>query len=291
MIHLREEKLFFCIFLTVAACALLTLMNATVRWLTELGYSTAQIVFSNGTIDGTLLLLWAFLTGRSHVIKSFNRWVAFYMVASVIACFSLFFAFGKGQQAMISAIVSSAPMWIAILSVLFLKERLSRMQTFLLIGGFLGVLLVVKPRAEVLDYVPVVVSCLGVLMLSASQFFVRRTSGTIPVMTFPFYLYVGVVLIGGLLMDYKTVLLEHWPFFFLSAGLDLLSLATLYTALKLHRASLTSIFQYSVVLWGGLWGFLIWSETPDIWTLTGAAVIVLSGVLFILAEKRKKDAS
>jgi S-adenosylmethionine uptake transporter len=44
--------------------------------------------------------------------------------------------------------------------------------------------------------------------------------------------------------------------------------------------------EYTVLFWGTLFGFLLFSEVPDIWTIAGASIIVASGLFLVYRERR-----
>jgi drug/metabolite transporter (DMT)-like permease len=46
-------------------------------------------------------------------------------------------------------------------------------------------------------------------------------------------------------------------------------------------------FDYTALIWASLFGWLIWGDTPEMWTLAGAAVIVLSGIFIVIRESRQ----
>jgi len=49
-------------------------------------------------------------------------------------------------------------------------------------------------------------------------------------------------------------------------------------AFRYADASVLAPFQYTQLLWVSILGFLVFSEVPDIWTISGAAFIVASGL-------------
>lgn len=56
-------------------------------------------------------------------------------------------------------------------------------------------------------------------------------------------------------------------------------------ALEIGEAAAVAPVQYSLIIWGTLWGWLVFDELPDIWTSVGAAIIVATG-LYVFQRER-----
>lgn len=66
------------------------------------------------------------------------------------------------------------------------------------------------------------------------------------------------------------------------------ALALFAIALRLIDAALFGGLEYSVLIWGSLFGYFMFSEVPDIWTALGALVIVASGLYLVYRERKAK---
>ena len=53
---------------------------------------------------------------------------------------------------------------------------------------------------------------------------------------------------------------------------------------RLAQAAVVAPFKYSAILWGVLLGYLIWGDLPDAWIMTGATLIVASGLYILHRE-------
>lgn len=60
-------------------------------------------------------------------------------------------------------------------------------------------------------------------------------------------------------------------------------------SLEIAHASVLAPVHYSLLIWGTLWGWLVFDQLPDIWTWVGAAVIVATGLYIIRREQRTKS--
>jgi drug/metabolite transporter (DMT)-like permease len=57
-------------------------------------------------------------------------------------------------------------------------------------------------------------------------------------------------------------------------------------AFRLGEAALVAPFKYTSMVWAVLFGFLIFGDLPDAWTIAGAGVVVLAGLYVLRRETR-----
>ena len=57
-------------------------------------------------------------------------------------------------------------------------------------------------------------------------------------------------------------------------------------ALSISPASILAPYHYSIIIWAILFGFLVYNEIPDIFTLFGAIIIVASGIFIFRYPKK-----
>lgn len=184
--------------------------------------------------------------------------------------------------ATVTAIVFSSPVVVLVFSMRMLGERVSWARWIAVIIGFAGVLAIIRPGGVGFEWallIPVaaaVASGLRDLMTRrlarsdtsisvlfwASAFMVAVTLFTIPLGWQPLTLSASIwLIVNGLL----------------NAGAHFLMIE----ALRLGAAGLVSPFRYTAILWATVAGFLVWQEVPDVMTMIGAAMLVVSGVLIV----------
>src|SRR5690606_3726730 len=62
------------------------------------------------------------------------------------------------------------------------------------------------------------------------------------------------------------------------AGVASLGELSIIRALDLGEAAVLSPLQYTLMIWSTLWGFLVFAQLPDMWTLVGTAIVIVSGI-------------
>jgi drug/metabolite transporter (DMT)-like permease len=188
-----------------------------------------------------------------------------------------------------SAISFLAPMFAIVLSMPVLGERPTRARWLAAIGGFAGVLILVRPGSAVFH------PATGLLVMAALanamyQLLTRKLPNDSPYTTL-FY----TALVGTAILTLGLPFVETPAGITLRDALFLLLLGLLagtghwmfIMAFTAAPASLLAPFTYVQVLWATLYGWLIFDQLPDRLSAVGMAVIVASGVALVLHERRR----
>jgi drug/metabolite transporter (DMT)-like permease len=86
-------------------------------------------------------------------------------------------------------------------------------------------------------------------------------------------------------MDWRPPQGVDWLLFVGMGIIGALSQLCLIRAFRLAPAAIVSPFSYTGLIWATLFGFVVFFEVPDLWTLAGAALIVGSG-LYVFHRER-----
>ena len=65
-----------------------------------------------------------------------------------------------------------------------------------------------------------------------------------------------------------------------------IGLTLLTQAYRIAANSVVAPFEFTFAFWGLLWGWLFWGTIPDLWTVTGALIIVGAGLYVWHRENR-----
>jgi drug/metabolite transporter (DMT)-like permease len=195
------------------------------------------------------------------------------------------------------SIVFIIPFVVSLLSVLILKERLALYRLAVIATAFLGVLIIVK--AQFATAGTGVLMVLLVVFLSSINVFVMRRIGQheyLPL--YGFFPFLGIVLTGlpETIPALPSIPLADWGLF----GIYALALLAGHTAIPLAfsvtpEISLIAPFHYTQMLWGIMFGVLLFGQTPSPSTLLGASLIIGAGLYMFWRErhhvKRKPKAT
>ena len=81
--------------------------------------------------------------------------------------------------------------------------------------------------------------------------------------------------------------LTHWPIFMIAGALAASGMICVSKAFIYADAALVSPFVYTQMIWAVLFGYLIFGDVPTLWMMTGAGIIIASGLALIMLEKNK----
>ena len=180
-----------------------------------------------------------------------------------------------------------SPIFMVILSVPLLGERISSHRWIAVIGGFAGVLIIMRPGAAAFQWA-LLLPLLAAMVNALRDVITRRLARTETSISILFWSNI-ILMAGGfatLPMGWAPVS-AHDAFWFVAAGIfNGTAHFCIIEALRTGEASALAPIRYTALLWAALLGFLVWGEIPELWLLAGAAVIVGSILYMIRAERR-----
>ena len=200
-----------------------------------------------------------------------------------------FWALQYLQLAEIGAIQFSVPILIALLSAWWLGERLDARRWVAITGGFLGVLLVIRPGSQAF-HPAILLSVANALLYAAFNLLTRRMAAT----ESPQALQLLSALGAAVVLAVPALVQWQWPPDGLSWALIGLcglmgGVGHLFVAMA-HRyasAAVLGPFLYQQILYMTLWGWLVFSQVPDSFVVAGAGVVVASGLYLLMLEWRR----
>jgi len=185
-----------------------------------------------------------------------------------------------------SAIMFTSPILLTVLAIPLLGERVGPHRWAAVGLGFLGALIVVRPGMGVMGTGAAVL--LGAACCNALYQLITRKLRVVddPLTTLLYTATVGTVLLAlAVPASWVAPDPRHWPLFVLLGAFGGLGHFTLIKAFQRAPAAVVAPFSYANLLWATGYGFVIFGDLPDLWTLVGAAIIA-SGGLYILHRER-----
>ncbi len=209
-------------------------------------------------------------------------------IAGFVSLALLYFAYTKIPLADATALAYSSPLFIALLSIVILGERIGLRRWAAIICGFIGVLLIAQPGGAAWN--------IGTLAATGSAFtgalvatWLRRLSESENPATTGFY-YSGlgslVCLFWVLQVGWIIPGAGDWWFLLIFGIMCGLQQWSLNVAFRFAEASAIAPFAYLAVVFAAIAGYLFWQEVPVLTTWIGSIVIAASG-LFIVRRRRQ----
>ncbi len=190
------------------------------------------------------------------------------------------------------AITFVAPFIVTILGALILRERVGPRRWAAVAIGFLATLIVIRPGLGVVH------PAAFLLILAASAFALRQVLSRILSQADPTrttIAYTAVVSWSLLSLPLPFVWQTPAPFeILLLAAMALLAAVgevLVIMALEAAEAVVVAPVQYTLIVWGTLYGFLVFGQFPDLWTWVGALIIVATGLYIFNRERKAAHAS
>ena len=179
----------------------------------------------------------------------------------------------------------TSPIWTALLAVTFLGERLTRPKLTAVVLGLIGIIIIVRPGVTAIQVGHLAVLA-AALFFGISLVMTKSLTRTDNVVKIIFWMLVIQSIIGlpPALMVWKNPPMELWPWIVVIGFTGSFSHYCLTRALTHADATLVAPIDFLRVPLSALLGWLLYHEQIDIWTASGAALI-LAGNLFNLQRR------
>jgi drug/metabolite transporter (DMT)-like permease len=187
-----------------------------------------------------------------------------------------------------TAIIQVLPLAITLGAALTFGEPVGWRRWLAIAAGFIGVLIIVRPGVEGFNQFSLF-ALISVIFCAIRDLATRRIPAPIPSLFVTLLTTVSVTIAGAATL----VPLGGWTppsgralaLLALAAVLLLIGYQCIIMALRTGDISAVAPFRYSALLWAMLLGYLVFGDRPDAVMVTGAAIIVLSGLYAFYRER------
>jgi drug/metabolite transporter (DMT)-like permease len=178
-----------------------------------------------------------------------------------------------------------APLFVVALSIPLLGEKVGPRRWAAVLVGFLGVMVIVRPGFQDVHW------AYGLMIFLAFIFAVfvivtRLLTKTEETLAMLFYTALMGTLGSSLLLPFfwTTPTWEQVGWMAAMGALGGVSHLILISAYKIATTSTLAPFQYVQIIFAAAWGYAIFGDIPDIWVISGGAIVVASGIYVIQRE-------
>jgi len=275
------------IVMMIVATFLFAGASAASKWLVGI-YPVGEVLFVrslSSLIAGAAVILpvsglsvYATHRPRDHVLRGMSQ---------SISQFCLLVAFSLMPLAGAVAINFSAPLFAALVSIIWLKEPAGYVRGSALLIGFAGVLIVTNPGANSLT--------LGALFALTNAVMYGTVTVAVRGMTRTESANTLVIWQLSVLAFFHSFLLLfgwRWPtpldaaMLFGTGFTNALGQWFWTKSLHLAPAPAVTPFYYLMLVWALGFGFIVWGEVPSATLLAGSAIVVATGLFLFLREAR-----
>ena len=287
--------------------ALFSVQDSLIKYIFE-DTALYELYFGRTLTALILLALYLKITSQKLVMKTYYPLLTTVRVICFFFGFSFFYiSLTYMSLAMANALFFSSPFFISILAIVFLGEKVGIRRWLAIIVGFLGVYIVLNPNFENFDYTKLApVAC--ALFYAISMTITKITSDKDSVYSQMFHLYIGAIGISiiffiftgkgqfntfsdptlqFILREWFTNPTYSWPFIIIMGLVASLSFYFVFSAYSIASPSVVSLFEYSLIIWAIIIGYLLFNDIPTARTFIGVALIIGAGVYIYIREKAK----
>lgn len=270
--------------IVVCSFAIFSGTDALVKLLAQT-FPVPQVTFMVTVSALLIVVASAVVSGRGKELWPRHPKLAFIRAGLLAAdTILIYYAFAELPLAEAYVLAFLSPVLVAILAFAFLGERLSRAGWIGVLLGFAGVIVALRPGVAPMNLGHA--AAIGSALLFALSLILLRRAKTSESDT----ALVASVLV---VLSVMSLLVAFAGGGFVSVGTtDLVTVAAagillfgghalLVRAFRLGDASVVAPFQYSQIVWGCLYGALLFGAPIEIHTLAGAAIIIVSGWLVL----------
>jgi drug/metabolite transporter (DMT)-like permease len=271
----------------LAAVTTFSVMDVMLKRLVE-HYPAMQVAFLRGASSLPLLLAANAAFGSWRELRP-KRWSLHVLRGFLSVALLWFFVYAVSQLSLgdTYAIFMSAPLLITALSVPMLGERVGWPQWLAVLAGLVGVLIVLKPSGTglvTLGGLAALASAFGYALNAITIRIITRTDSSAATV---FWSMFFLAAISGVAASarWEPLQADHW---YLIVGLGITGSLGQYfitEAFRLAAPPVVAPLEYTALAWGMLFDWLLWATAPGLRMLTGAFIIVASGIYVINRER------
>ena len=209
--------------------------------------------------------------------------------------------------AMANALFFSSPFFVSILAIIFLNEKVGIRRWLAISLGFIGVFIVLNPDFNDFDYKKLApIAC--ALCYSISMTITKYTSDKDNSYTQMMHLYFGATIISILFFiftgsgqfdnssdptfqfifrEWFTNPTYAWPIIILMGFIGALAFFCVFNAYSIASPSVVSLYEYSLIIWSIIIGYVLFDNIPTFRTFAGVSIIIGAGIYIYIREKIK----
>jgi drug/metabolite transporter (DMT)-like permease len=297
------------IILVLIAMATFSVHDAIIKFIfTEA--ALYEIYFGRTFIAALLSAAYLLLTKQKIILKTSYPILSIVRVVLHFLAFSFYFiSLTYMSLAVATALYFSTPLFMSILAKLFLKEDIGIRRWLAILVGFIGIFVILNPDLSDFDFknlLPVICA----LFYASSMTISKKTADKDNVHTQLFYFYILTVSIclvvfflsgSGQFNKFDNPTMQFifrdwfsnptftWKYIIVMGILASIAFTCIFKAYTSFSTSITSIFEYSLIIWSVIIGYFLFNDIPTLRTLLGIILVVGAGIFIFIREEIRKQ--
>jgi drug/metabolite transporter (DMT)-like permease len=245
----------------------------------------AQAIFVRSTITAAILAAYMYKNKISFIGQNPLLLLGRGLAGFTALCLN-FYSISEIPLGDASILNQTSPIFVALLSILIMGEKPSFTSLFLSLVSLLGVVLIIKPVFNHLS-LPYLAGLLSGFMAALAYISIRKLHSTDSSFTMALYFASMSSLFSfpNLILNFELSTPTIWLLLLFAGLAGTLGQLFLTVAYKWEEAWKVAPINYTGVLFSFLWGIFLFKEKPDIYSLIGSILIIVSCILLT----RKKE--
>ena len=299
----------FGIIYILIAMALFSVHDAILKYIFE-KISLYEIFFARTLIAALLSGGFLLITKQRIICTTHYPVLSIIRVVLHFLAFSFYFvSLTYLTLAVATALYFSTPFFMSIFARIFLKEHIGYKRWLSIFFGFVGVYIILNPNFNDFDY-KTLLPLLCALFYSLSMTITKITSDKDDTYTQLLYFYLITILLCVLLFfilgsgqfdNYNDPTIKFifrewfsdinytWKFIAIIGVLATIAFTCVFRAYSSYSTSVTSIFEYSLIVWSIIIGYFLFNNIPSIRIVIGCIIIIGAGMFIFFREKIREQ--
>ena len=279
---LTKNQLGF-LYMFLSVCTF-SVMDLLVKWSSD--YPTGEVLFFRGFFG----LLPTFFLIPKNKLRTFyttkrSKEHLFRCLMGLMALIAIVVALRELPLAVVVSLSYAAPLFITVLSIFLLSEKVGIFRWLAVLIGFVGVIIIAEPGFKGMNYLYFLplIFCIGMAFVTIT---IRKLSTTEPIWLISIFFTITISIAGLATIPMGWKMPNFQDFILLAligvtGGSANLFLTQSY---KLSEVSLVAPLKYLALVFAIFFGYFIWNEIPTIKTLIGASLVVLASLIIFRRE-------
>ena len=263
-----------CVFAYVINDAFLKLLFS------EIALFQAVFIRSVIIIPPVLIIAWITKVTMRNLSNQDKRLISVRVVAEICSTIAFLTALKYMPLANVTAILQALPLAVTMAAALFLAEPVGWRRWSAILIGFVGVLIVVRPGLESFNIYSLA-ALVAVVFITVREIVTRKLTNEVPTITVVLSTTIGSALFAGIMMigaEWNTVSVASWSLIIGAAVAILIATLLSVMAMRTGEIGFVSPFRYTSMLGAIGLGILMFGDWPDLPTLVGTLIIVITGI-------------
>jgi drug/metabolite transporter (DMT)-like permease len=265
-------------------------MSVAIKWLST-EFPAVELTFFRCAFGFVPVILIVRHTGGVTTLRTL-RPIGHFLRAAVWVCSFILNFLSLHYLALADAIALSflAPLFMTVLSLPMLGERVGIHRWCAVVVGFLGILFMARPSGDFFN-MGIIFGVLSALFWAIGSLSVRQLTRTETTASITFYTHFFAALILGFALPFFWIN-PSWQGLLAMAVVGLLGGISQFWATQAYGyapAAAVAPFNYTQMLWAVILGFLIWGDKPSLSLSSGVGLIVSSGLYILYREMRQNS--